>query len=61
MPAHLIIRECILVRSTNKGYIECLNKDSYLTVCFIVGINTQIVPLRDEEARRGGILSIKKE
>ena len=44
MPATLMVRDCVLVRGTDKGYIECLNEDNYVTVLFILGINTKIVP-----------------
>ena len=44
MPAPLRVRDCILVRVTDKGYIECLNKDNYDNVWFIIGRNTEIVP-----------------
>ena len=43
MPVPLRVRECIIVRGTDKGNIECLNKDNYATVLFIVGINIEIV------------------
>ena len=43
MPALLTFGDCILVRGTDKGYIECINKDNYVTVYFIVGRNTDIV------------------
>ena len=61
MPAPLSIRTCVLVRVTYKGYIECLNEDNHVTVWLIFGRNTDIFPQRDEEARRGDILSIKKD
>ena len=32
------------MRGTDKGYTEYLNEDNYVTVLFIVGINTEIVP-----------------
>ena len=43
MPETLRVRDCVLVRGTDKGYIECLNKDNYVTVFLIVGRNTEIV------------------
>ena len=39
-----MVRESVLVRGTDKGYIEYLKKDNYVTVLFIVEINTYIVP-----------------
>ena len=51
IPAPLQIKDCFLVRGTDKDYIEYLNEDNYVTVWFIVGRNTEIVPQRDEEAR----------
>ena len=44
MPATLMVRDCVLVRGTDKGYIECLNEDNYVTVFYIVRINAEIVP-----------------
>ena len=38
------VGECVIVRGTYKAYIECLNKDKYVTIWFIVGINIEIVP-----------------
>ena len=35
---------CIIMRGADISYRECLNKDNYVTVWFIVGINTDIVP-----------------
>ena len=32
------------MRGTDKGYIEFINEDTYVTVLFIVGRNTDIVP-----------------
>ena len=32
------------MRGADKGYIECLNEDNYVTVLFIVGRNTDIIP-----------------
>ena len=61
MPALFLIGDCVIVRVTYKGYIECLNEDNHVTVWLIFGRNTDIFPQRDEEARRGDILSIKKE
>ena len=60
MYAPLHIGDCVLVRGTDKGYIEFLNEDNYVTVWFIVGKNTVIVSQRDEKARQGYILSINK-
>ena len=39
-----IIRECIIVRVTDKGDIEFIKEDNYVTVFLIVGRNTEIVP-----------------
>ena len=36
MIATLRVGDCVLVRGTDKGYIECLNADNYVTVLFIV-------------------------
>ena len=41
--APLKVGDCVLVKGTYKGYIEWLNKYNYVTVLFIVGINTKIV------------------
>ena len=43
MPATLRVGDCVLVRGTDKCYIECINEDNHITVLFIVGINTEIV------------------
>ena len=40
MPAPLHIRDCVLLRGADKGYIEYYNEDKYVTVWFIVGKNT---------------------
>ena len=61
MPAPLRIRDYVIVRGTYKGYVEYLNKDNYVTVWFIVGKNTEILPKRNEEARQGDIFIINKE
>ena len=44
MPAPLRVGDYILVRGTDKCYIECINKDNFVTILFIVGRNTVIVP-----------------
>ena len=44
MPAPLWIGVCVIMGVIDKGYIECLNVDNYVTVWFIVGRNTEIVP-----------------
>ena len=44
MPAPLQIGNCGVVRDTYKVYKELLNKDNYVTVWFIVGINIDTVP-----------------
>ena len=44
MTEFLRVGDCVLVRGTDKGYIECLNKYNYVTVLFIVGRNIEIVP-----------------
>ena len=44
MPVPLSIVDCVKVRGIDKVYIECLNEDNYVTVWFIVGINTEIFP-----------------
>ena len=40
MPAVFWVRECALMRITDKYYIECLDKDNYITVWFIAAVNT---------------------
>ena len=44
MSAALRVADCVLLMGTDKGYIECLKKDNYVTVWFIVGRNTEILP-----------------
>ena len=44
IPAPLRVADCAIVRGTDKGYIEFLNKDNYVTILFIVERNTEIVP-----------------
>ena len=44
MPVLLRFVDCVVVRGTYKAEIQCPNKDNYVTVWFIVGINTEIVP-----------------
>ena len=43
---HVLLRigDYIIVRGRYKDYIQCLNKYKNVTVWFIVGINTEIVP-----------------
>ena len=36
--------DCILVRGTDKIYIECINEENYVTVLSIIARNTEIVP-----------------
>ena len=43
MTAALRVVDCVLVRGTDKVYIEIINKDNYVNVWFIVGGNTKIV------------------
>ena len=38
------LKYCVIVKGTYKGYIKFLNKNNYVTVLFIVGRNTNIVP-----------------
>ena len=44
MPELLRSRDCILVTGEDKGYIEFLNKNTYVAVLFIVGWTTDILP-----------------
>ena len=43
IPAPLQVGDFVLVRGTDKGYIEFLNEYNYATVWFIIGRNKYIV------------------
>ena len=44
MPEPLRVRDCVIVRGADKGYIEYINKDNYVTVLFIFGRNIEVMP-----------------
>ena len=44
MHLFLWLGDCIIVTSTDKSYTKYLNKNNYVTVWFIVGINIEILP-----------------
>ena len=43
MPEPLRVRDCVLTRVTDKGYIYFININDYLNLLFIVGRNAEIV------------------